>query len=299
MSIKIDWVDPNVGTTEYKIYRQETPILDNALPAPLVTLPGGTLTYTDTTVVRNKLYYYRVGAQNGSDFTLSPNKPLAYMPYTGPGPTELLRGDWALGFFGRVKQTDLFSIQEMKTVANNPSLIMLDNGMVWLKFVYKGKILFIASQMIGHSATWQSMYQAGVVYGDIPEANWPAWVKTNFGIIPQNKTMRKGDHLFNLRYPTSRAVMSNTGNAQADTTGGEFDKIIAYAYTTRFIPDTDGYGQLDDVAHASSMYSHTADVYGSYGVSRGGANVDNVTSNSSLTATSTALGWRPLLDLIL
>jgi hypothetical protein len=301
MPIKIDWSDPN-SADDYTIYRSVTPIADAALPASLAVVPGGTLTYTDNTAVRNQVYYYRVASRKGTEVALTPNKVLAYMPYTGPGPQALLRGDWNFGYFGKMPMSDLFSTQECKNfvgtiVAGNTENTAADLG--WLKFVYKGKILFIASQALYSNINWELLYRAGVIYGNFPSADWAPYAKTTFGTIAQAKTVNKGDHQLIMRVPTSRAVMSSTSAVAADQIGGEYDLILPYAFQIRSFPEALGIKSVDDLINGSWI-TFSTDLQNNVCINRGsGTNPDALNVSLTTAATHPSHGWRPLFELVL
>jgi hypothetical protein len=301
MGIKIDWTDPNTAD-EYTVYRANAPIADGALPAALAVLPAGTLTYTDDTAVRNQLYYYRVASRKGTDTALTPNKVLAYMPYTGPGPQALLRGDWSFGYFGKMPMSDLFSTQECKNFVGTITSASGENtdaALGWLKFVYKGKILYIASQALYTTITWELLYRAGVIYGNFPSSDWAAYAKTTFGTIPQAKGVTRGDHSFILRVPTSRAVMSSNSATPADQMGGEYDLILPYAFQNRAYPDTLGYKQLDDLVNGSWI-TFSTDLQTGTCINRGsGTQPDLLNISLTTNATHNLHGWRPLFELVL
>lgn len=300
MPIKLDWTDPNTAD-DYTIYRSSSPIADGSLPASLAVVPAGTLTYTDNTAVRNQLYYYRVASRKGTDVALTPNKALAYMPYTGPGPQVLNRGDWSFGYFGKLQMSDLFTTQECKNYAGGlPGAVEnTDAAMGWLKFVYKGKILFIASQAIYNTLTWETLYRAGLIYGNFPSSDWAPTAKTNFGTIPQAKVVTRGDHSFVMRVPTSRAVMVSTSGAAADQIGGEYDLILPYAFQARNYPDTLGYKQFDDLANANWI-TFSTDLQAAICINRGsGTNPDLLNVSLGVSTTHGLHGWRPLFELIL
>ncbi|MGZ2709020.1 hypothetical protein, partial [Klebsiella pneumoniae] len=78
--------------------------------------------------------------------------------------------------------------------------------------------------------TWQSLYQAGLVYGNAPEASWPAYPKTTYGVIPQGKVLTRGQDQFLFRMPATRLVPGSSGSTPADLIGGEYDQLIMAAY---------------------------------------------------------------------
>jgi hypothetical protein len=301
MPIKIDWSDPN-SADDYTIYRSASPIADAALPASLAVVPGGTLTYTDDTAVRNQVYYYRVASRKGTEVALTPNKVLAYMPYTGPGPQSLLRGDWNFGYFGKIPMSDLFSAQECKNLVGTITASSTENtaaDLGWLKFVYKGKILFIASQALYNNLTWETLYRAGVIYGNFPSADWAPYAKTTFGTIPQAKVVNKGDHQLIMRVPTSRAVMASTGATAADQTGGEYDLVLPYAFQVRTYPDTLGIRTLDDIINGGWI-TFSTDLQSNICINRGsGQSPDALNVSLGTNGVHSQHAWRPLFELVL
>ena len=301
MSIKVEWDDPNSNSEEYYVYRATAPIVDGSLPAPLVTIPSGTKTYMDLTAVRNTLYYYRIGSKVGTNINLSANKPLAYVPNVGPGPQSLIRGDWNLGYFGKMGINDLFVPGDLKDqfglgggvfVPGNPAA-----DMYWLKMAYRGKVVYVASHPLVINITWESIYRAGLVYGNSPSADWPAYPKTAFGIIPQGVTLTRGQDQFLCRIPTSR-VAGNTGTTPADLIGGEHDQLVMAPFWNT-INNLTPY-RFDDLNGAGQSFTQDFNPVGANAtIIRGntGNGVD-AQSTSVVTATVVTQGWRPLLELV-
>lgn len=306
MSIKVEWVDPNSGTTDYVIYRQDTPINIESLPAPLATIASSAREYIDDTVVRNKLYYYVVASRKGADVAYTPNKPIAFMPYTGPGPQDIKRGDWGFGYFGRVPLSEVFGPQELKlgiglTVGTDMAAAALPDA-AWLKFVHKGKIIFIPNCALWSNITWEQLYKAGLLFGATPSSDWPDYPKTTWGIVPQNKMLTRynGDHSFIVRTPSSRVSPNIVGVTVEQLTGGEYDKILAYAYSARSVQDTQGYNQVDDLVNAH--YTYSCDMHSAASALMrvpSAGSVDGILSIAINGAGTSTYGWRPVLELIL
>lgn len=66
MSLKYVWGDNSSTETGQKIYRSETPMDVNNLPAPLAIVAPDLEEYIDTTAVDGTLYYCRVSSFNGT-----------------------------------------------------------------------------------------------------------------------------------------------------------------------------------------------------------------------------------------
>lgn len=310
MSLTLNWIDRNITVDKFRIYRATTPILDGAVPAALAEVASGVFTYTDSTAVRNQLYHYRVGAVQGTEETLSANIPLAYMPYTGPGPQKLLRGDWGLGTFGRINAEDLFAPSELVALANYPAIAVAPLAVLattWIKMVYNGKILFIPDRSISQALavwSWADLYKAGLVYGTDDPSTWSAAAKSTYGVIPQAFTISKGEHSFIMRLPGTRVGTLMASAVPANQAGGEYDFVFASNYQNR--AQNFGVPTLDDLTPASvNENAYTKDVTDTAGGTcilrgpNGGAPSDSVLS-TTLASLSAVYGyWRPVLELVL
>lgn len=302
MPIKIEWVDTNPGTQEYLVYKQDTPILDSALPVPLATVTAPTKFYVDNATPRGKIFYYRVGAKQGSDISITPNKILTYLPYTGPGPQTLLRGDMNAGYFGKLPLSTLFGQDElfkMSGLVNGTAIPGLtDANTFWYKLAYKGKVIYTPSRIIYYGMSFRHLYTAGLVYGEIPEAQWPPDVKTRIGVIPQFKTVSKGQTQFVMRLPSTRLDHTLQTATLADYTNAEYDYAIAPNTANRTIKPVGSYTWGDELAETG--YAMTMDLAGAnVPIGRGGPGGDTSNTTSTVDTTGATWGWRPVLELVL
>lgn len=307
MPIKLDWIDQAGPADSHKVYRSLTKIDPGNLGTPLATLGGGVTTYTDNTVQRNVTYHYVVTSIIGEDEAPSAEYVIAYIPYTGPGPQTLLRGNWEYGYFGRVPLEDILSSTELIQATDQP--VGSPNGAAnyWFKIVYKGKILFFPKDHVALGISFSNLYKAGCVYGNIPSANWPTAVKTYLGTIPQGRIIKSQSHQFVVRLPTSRADMLSTGSASVDQRGGEIDTIFAAMYLVREF-NTDNIPTFDDnLVTASSVRFMTTDWLSGSGtgqimVTRTNnlaGNLDSVTPTGTGLSIDSASGyWLPVLELV-
>jgi hypothetical protein len=308
MSLTVNWIDRNITVDKFRIYRANSPILDGALPAVLAEVAAGVFTYTDTTAVRNQVYHYRVSTVVGTEETLSSNMPLAYMPYTGPGPQKLLRGDWSCGTFGRMNPEDLFGVNEMLAMVNNSLFSQAPVAQLytcWIKMVLNGKILFFPDQSISYSGAawgWDDLYKAGLVYGADDPSTWSAAAKSTYGTIPQNYIASKGNDNFIVRLPGTR-VGALTGSAvPANQVGGEFDYLIAPNFQGRVQAMAANLPALDDITLAVNEWLLTKDVTDTTGATmiiRGHSSQPDGLTTAALAYRYGYLCWRPVLELIL
>jgi hypothetical protein len=100
-----------------------------------------------------------------------------YIGNSGPGPKALLSGDQNLGYFGEVTDTQLFGISQvagaggMYQGTDHPDLVPGANH--WLKFIWNGKVIFIAKRPFRSNVSWADLYAAGMVYGTRDNGKYP------------------------------------------------------------------------------------------------------------------------------
>ncbi len=92
MSVTLNWVNPNIGTTAIYIYRDTSTIDEASLPTPLATLSADAEEYEDTTVADNTKYYYRIGMDVSGDTVVSDELTV----YTDPN-LVIEEGMWLCG----------------------------------------------------------------------------------------------------------------------------------------------------------------------------------------------------------
>lgn len=261
MNITITFDNFNGGLEEgIRVYRDNAPIADGALPAPLASLPPGTTQYLDGTAVRGSKYYYRFGVFSGTDELISPNKAvLAVAPNdTGPGPNTIVAGDWDLGYFGYCKSADFLSygaLFGLLGIAAGGSAALTDVG--WIKVAYKGKVLYIARSTARYAQTFNSLYQAGAVYGT--NDNGPV-VPTGAVATNQYKPQTVGAYTFIPRIlkgmPDSSALPASKADKDAvQLASHEFDDIMGMFFDApRSNSDTKYglFGRLDEIAYLFS-----------------------------------------------
>lgn len=167
MSILLNWrQQPGQQLDSIEIYRFAPRAVPNPnnLGTPYVVLAGTATSYEDTAVDNYATYQYRVVSVKGTDKVMGLPIIQAYYPQTGPGPQDLLRGDWWNGYFGTLTPEEFFL-----NAAELNGLMGLSftnwNVPLWHKFVYKGKILFIPDTPTATGYTYNQMYNYGLVWG--------------------------------------------------------------------------------------------------------------------------------------
>jgi hypothetical protein len=180
----------------------------------------------------------------------------------------------------------------------------VDTATNWGKFVYKGKILFFPDAVMMTSQNWRAFYMAGLVYGNEPQANWPSYVKTTYGVVPQGVTVQRGDHQFVVRMPLTRLSPAVLDTAAPGLYAGEVDQLLGLAYIGRSLFNNQpsipsNVGNFDDNLNAG-QYFMCADSWNNNStyIARGFSSFDQLSQTDYATANTTT-GWRPVLELIL
>lgn len=200
MSIILNWKQqPGQTLDSIEIYRYVNPrqsVNPNSPGEPIVVLPGSTTTYEDTTTEAYKTYQYRIVAVKGTEKVMGLPIVQGDFPMTGPGPQELIRGDWHRGYFGTLTNEEF--------ILNHVELNGLIGFNAWNqaptlfhKFVFKGRILFIPDTMTRSGTTWNEQYQYGLAWGT-DDYGYPPQGLSN---VNQLRTFNKDGFEYVLRLP--------------------------------------------------------------------------------------------------
>lgn len=83
-----------------------------------------------------------------------------------PGSKLLIAGTMEEGFFGEVSSSELITGDALASECGISQGTSQHSTAGWLKFAYKGEILFVAKKPIRHSIPWVAINTANCVYGD-------------------------------------------------------------------------------------------------------------------------------------
>jgi hypothetical protein len=294
MSVRLGFLNRNQVFDSIKVYRDTVKIDPAALPAPLVTLTGGETTYLDTTAPRGVLSYYLFEVRNGDDVEYSQPRPIVNIDYSGPGPQEILYGDWNQGYFGPVDSSLLFTGPELCNTLGVPG--QNSAAVTWYKFAYKGKVLYFPSIALSTAVGWNLLYTKGLVFGingDGPTGHSnPA---TN-----QWKTVVRGDDEFIVRLPRTNKT---PGFAQgtSDDDSEYYQTVLQLAGVYNIASAI----QLGDVVFQSLANISPMAEFQSGALTQGcnhivsGSMLINVSNPLNCARSATTYYWRPMLEYIM
>jgi hypothetical protein len=166
MDTVLNWTNLGApGTFVTKIYRGTAPLDRANLANPIATLSAGENTYTDTTTVRDTLYYYVFETIVGADKQSTPNIPIRAVPRKGPGPTGLLIGDFTYGYFGSMQSGELINTNDLRAAVGLTIGSVNQQGPIWHKWIRNGKVLYVPNGPLCGNISWKALYDLGLVYG--------------------------------------------------------------------------------------------------------------------------------------
>jgi len=242
----------------------------------------------------------------------------------GPGPETVIAGDMTTGFFGEVSDEEMFDGSELASDLGLSDGTGINRAGGWLKFIHNGVVKYIAKKPFRHSATWEQIYERGLVYGTDDNGKAPYGTPTN-----QFTKVRKNGSEFIVRlmtganadpFPESDPLFFTADMYQMDVGGGsEWNDLIYRIHqavlsdptTDGFVADrhggpqvganwanyTDGDIVVGGGLGRASWCQEQSDVYSASRVHRGTSDVATF-SRYTAAGVSSTLGWRPVLQLI-
>lgn len=164
MAIRLKWKNPNAGATVVRIYRGAAPLDLAAMPAPIAEISDGSTSYLDNFPKYGESYYYVFSVIVNGREVFTPNKYYSCVIDLGPGPKDIVIGDFKLGYFGTVSVGDIgFS---PNIYGSNAAFSTLH------KFARNGKIIY--SPVVAHIALPSTLQANKVLTSGVTARNDPA-----------------------------------------------------------------------------------------------------------------------------
>lgn len=193
------------------------PLSDNSATIPVRNWWG------DNSMNNNmSIKHIRIAKRAMYKGVVKPAPTLPKMPQAAalpvPGPTALKAGDAQLGYYGTLTSSAMLGSVEASSLIGLTVGTAINSTTDWLKFAYKGKILFVPKMPLRRDVTWNDIYAAGAVYGVAGVGNFPATPNVN-----QNRTVTIGGNKFLVRLfkgadadpcPTAQYAVNNVVGTQ-------------------------------------------------------------------------------------
>lgn len=224
-----------------------------------------------------------------------------YFPNSGPGSKYLLTGNTEAGFFGEVSAADLIDgVDLLPLITSNTLVTQKVKDMVWLKYYFGNKVVFIAKQNLVGEVSWAQLYESGLIYGTPDDGKYPTANPTSQMTVIQKQSEGRTWRL-KLRTIRSATVDPYVG-AATPYPESEWAKTILNSLSTSGVNRLASY-TLTDISAGGKYHTHAAESDSAATTSAmyvaGGAG-GAITTRTSNPKASTAGGpqWRPVLELI-
>lgn len=202
----------------------------------------------------------------------------------GPGPKTLVAGTYQAGFFGEVLEEDFLSgSQFIQDVGLSAGQLSAD-PVVWLKFAYQGRVLYIAKKPIVLDVSYTDLYQAGLVYG-----------VDDFGVDPLTSQVSQFSPLIVGGEGFSVRLMSGGATNPASESGGEWDALLYHVAANG--PDSAGWAEYSDSDLGLGVGQWVQETSSSNDTQRIARGHSGITGFQSVDV-NTQLQFRPVLELI-
>lgn len=231
-------------------------------------------------------------------FFLMASNQSRFISNSGPGSEELLFGDSELGYFGQVSSDELFTTMELSDATQMNVGVVISNTVTWLKFAYKGKILFVAKTPLKHTISWMDLYNKGLVYGTDDNGAVPQVEPVN-----QITLVKKDGYTFKVRILNGATELGLQTSAYDPpmSYGSEWNALMyrvgLFTPPSQIGPNwesfTDVELRINNIYTICKEHAHTkTNVF-----LRASARIDYLTHTGN-TSSESYLGWRPVLELV-
>lgn len=219
----------------------------------------------------------------------------AYEPPLAPGPQTLIAGDYSAGFYGEVGPDELISYGELsQQIGISAGRLAFDHESLWLKFSYRERVIFVAKKYVRSHIAWQSIYQAGAVYGS-----------GDFGLNPLGTERSQDAQVIIDPYTLTVRLLKAGVDDPASTAGRELTDLITPIVDGTWASYSAGELGMSGGGHGRWPWAMetTALWGGQTRVRYGGSsvvhfNVGSSTSDSDGGRPSEWNSWRPVLEVV-
>lgn len=192
--VNVGTIDPRV--TRVIIYKAKTAHISlSALPTPWKTLTPAEITgpIADDDYPSNSYVAYRVGLEYGGAVNVGEEVIIGTWAETGFGPQELLRGNMAWGYFGKIDASTFVTATNIQALIGGE----VQPQELWLKCAYEGRVIYIPNRN-NTRITPSALHNAGAMYG--METKGPD-LYTVLNNVPQTKRAQFMGKSYRLRLP--------------------------------------------------------------------------------------------------
>jgi hypothetical protein len=227
-------------------------------------------------------------------------------PNSGPGTKVLQYGNEEIGYFGEVTGAQLFTPKEYMTLArayfgnHDNTADALSN--IWLKYFFKGKVVFIAKIPFAANVNWNEIYLSGLVYGTQNNGKYPAGNEPTWQYNPLFKQEGQRNWALIPRLIKGVATDPFTTFNDAAYTGSEWTELVGRCFVGPNPPVSEKWASFSvaDLRFDTNRYfwaqeTDNANVNNALYLTNGSA---TFFTRTSLVKTYQAMWYRPVLELV-
>lgn len=245
---------------------------------------------------------------------VNPVKPEYVIPNvvienSGPGSKTLTAGGTAqLGYFGTVESKLVFPQQTLAAMFPITEGTEVNAAPDWLKFANGGQVLFVAKSPLRKNVSWQTLYQAGLVYGVDGPGLSPLPVGSP---VNQLRIVKSGGFKYRLRLLQGADTNPSAGTYNAGDPLGFRNSEYSRLYLRCSVSDPTStfWERFSDVelgrtdgANTNLTWCKETHPFGTNTrVSRGAPDITGVTASVGTVAdngNTLVACWRPVLEYI-
>jgi hypothetical protein len=207
-------------------------------------------------------------------------------------------------YFGEVSASELFTGDELAGLVGMTTGVSMFSNTTWFKVLFRGKILYIPKTQIRHTVSWDDIYNLGLVYGTNNNGVAPSSTPTNQRVI-----INKGVHQFIVRLLNGSSEPHDGTSGEhpihaSVSNGSEWNELM-YRFSINnplgtgdnFESYTDSELGLISINGRYSWCKEQNTLGSNRRIIRGNVSVGTI-SNAIGSGSSSATGWRPVLELI-
>lgn len=230
----------------------------------------------------------------------------AYYPWSGPGSKKLIKGTRDLGYFGTVSTAELYTDRSLGAMVGINSQLGIYNTVpdkqVWYKFIYRGRIIYLARYATMRNASYSDIYNAGAVYGVRGPGDG---APPSTGPVDQFKVLTKYERINGAlkSWPLKVSLIqgANDGvfpsSSTWDSEQSEWDVIWKKFFAEKWDPLTTWAEMSFNDNQWNFVKERSAD--GLFVAVRGGSTASYVgKSRASYMGSGSLFVWRPKIELI-
>lgn len=168
----------------------------------------------------------------------------------GHGPSNLVAGSMWEGFFGIVPASEFFLGDDLAADLGVDEGELQNSESDWMKFAWRGQIVFIPKMTFMHSVSWDHLYSRGIVYGTDDNGTFPRGTPTNqYTTVTKDRT----DYICQLLTGAASDPIDTSLRAEQDSSflglgmGSMYNGLIYRMH--EYIPSNDDF----DTFHGGSQ----------------------------------------------